>query len=618
MTRVCTIILCSVIASSTIQVYAAHAQIVVNATNDVATAGDGFCTLREAITNANLDSDDTAGDCAAGVGASDIVSFSIVGTITLTTVIFVTDSLVIDGPGADVLAISGNSTARVFDVSSDVLFELKHLTIRDAFTSLQGAAVRAVAIPAALVVDGMTFESNTSSQGGAIYTGGATLVVSNSTFVGNVATGTSGNGGGGAIYSAGETTIVNTTFSGNHSVQNSGGGAISVTPPATSATLDNVTMVYNTAPFAAAGLKASGAVQVTYKNSIIAGNVSSDAADQSQADCHSTDDTLSSEGFNILGKGTGCDLGSDIEVNAVHTVVEALADNGGPVPTHAIAFESPALNAGDTMAGGTAFGGCESINGHPITLDARGEARAQGASNGGSGCDIGAYEAQTDPQGLEARITVFLEGPYVGGGLMSPSSSVPVLQPFSDAMFDGTHLDHGGLERVASTDDPNFVDWVLVTLVGTLGPVATQAGWLMIDGSIFSGEYDYPKFSNVPPAPYNVVVGHRNHLALQSSSNVNFTSGTGIWNFTTSMAQAFSDGGNPMKALGDGSFGMFACDANTDGLVTAPDFNLWNASTTAGETGYRRADCNLDGIVTAPDFNLWNANTTAGAASQVP
>ncbi len=30
------------------------------------------------------------------------------------------------------------------------------------------------------------------------------------------------------------------------------------------------------------------------------------------------------------------------------------------------------------------------------------------------------------------------------------------------------------------------------------------------------------------------------------------------------------------------------------------------------------ADCNMDGSVTAPDFNLWNANTTAGAASQVP
>jgi hypothetical protein len=53
-------------------------------------------------------------------------------------------------------------------------------------------------------------------------------------------------------------------------------------------------------------------------------------------------------------------------------------------------------------------------------------------------------------------------------------------------------------------------------------------------------------------------------------------------------------------------------------MITAPDFNLWNAKTTSGAKGYEQADCNLDGHVTAPDFNLWNANTTAGAASRVP
>ena len=73
-----------------------------------------------------------------------------------------------------------------------------------------------------------------------------------------------------------------------------------------------------------------------------------------------------------------------------------------------------------------------------------------------------------------------------------------------------------------------------------------------------------------------------------------------------------------MKQLRDGRFGMFVCDANVDGQVTAPDFNLWIEKTTSGATGYQQADCDLDGQVTAPDFNLWIANTTAGASSQVP
>ncbi len=57
---------------------AAAATITVNTSLDNATAGDGDCTLREALTNANSDSDTTGGDCAAGSGADEI-HFSIGG-----------------------------------------------------------------------------------------------------------------------------------------------------------------------------------------------------------------------------------------------------------------------------------------------------------------------------------------------------------------------------------------------------------------------------------------------------------------------------------------------------------------------------------------------------------
>jgi len=45
---------------------ATAANILVTSTADTLTASDGACTLREAILNANTDSDTTAGDCAAG------------------------------------------------------------------------------------------------------------------------------------------------------------------------------------------------------------------------------------------------------------------------------------------------------------------------------------------------------------------------------------------------------------------------------------------------------------------------------------------------------------------------------------------------------------------------
>ena len=52
------------------------ANIIVNSTEDSTTAGDHKCTVREAINNANSNSDTTGGDCAAGSGA-DTITFNI-------------------------------------------------------------------------------------------------------------------------------------------------------------------------------------------------------------------------------------------------------------------------------------------------------------------------------------------------------------------------------------------------------------------------------------------------------------------------------------------------------------------------------------------------------------
>src|SRR5512147_61226 len=45
------------------------ASLTVNTTSDLVVAGDGQCSLREAILNANNDLDNTGGDCASGSGA---------------------------------------------------------------------------------------------------------------------------------------------------------------------------------------------------------------------------------------------------------------------------------------------------------------------------------------------------------------------------------------------------------------------------------------------------------------------------------------------------------------------------------------------------------------------
>ncbi|RLC76119.1 MAG: hypothetical protein DRJ03_29230, partial [Chloroflexi bacterium] len=47
--------------------------ITVDTIADNTTGGDGYCTLREAINNANTDSDTTSGDCTAGNGDDSII-----------------------------------------------------------------------------------------------------------------------------------------------------------------------------------------------------------------------------------------------------------------------------------------------------------------------------------------------------------------------------------------------------------------------------------------------------------------------------------------------------------------------------------------------------------------
>ena len=74
------------------------ASITVNSLLNTTNNADGVCTVREAIINANNDAA-TWTNCPAGTGA-DVISFSVVGTVTLTSAlpnITDVDGLTVDG-----------------------------------------------------------------------------------------------------------------------------------------------------------------------------------------------------------------------------------------------------------------------------------------------------------------------------------------------------------------------------------------------------------------------------------------------------------------------------------------------------------------------------------------
>jgi hypothetical protein len=143
-------------------------------------------------------------------------------------------NLDIEGPGANLMTISGNDRNRVFDISEGNTVTIAGLTVAHGRAGDSGGAGLLNA-GSALAVAGDTFSDddvvvNAMSAidgGGAICNrNGATLTVTGSSFIGNEALGSDGGGSafGGAILNEGSSaTVESSTFLANRVVGGNGG-----------------------------------------------------------------------------------------------------------------------------------------------------------------------------------------------------------------------------------------------------------------------------------------------------------------------------------------------------------------------------------------------------------
>src|SRR5208337_4569750 len=138
-----------------------------NTTDPATTSGNGFCTLREAIDNANAKSDTTSGDCAAGTG-TDTINFSVSGTITLvgSGLPAIVNTLTIDGTGQTV-TVSGNGSVQILTVNSSANLTVNDLTITAGGNTTDGGDILN---HGTLTVTNSTISSgNVADDGGGIY-----------------------------------------------------------------------------------------------------------------------------------------------------------------------------------------------------------------------------------------------------------------------------------------------------------------------------------------------------------------------------------------------------------------------------------------------------------------
>ncbi|MDX6443283.1 MAG: hypothetical protein QOH71_357 [Blastocatellia bacterium] len=418
-------------ASAGTQVNACPTTFTVNDNGDAAAAdgvcatGGAGCTLRAAIQEANA---------LPACGTIDINFSGVTGAINLATALpAINHNININGPGANVLTVKRNSAAqfRIFEITPGRTVAISGLTIANGLVSgiypgNSGGGIYndhgSLSLTACVV-------SGNSATGGAILnngqTGTASLTVTDSSIRDNAAT-ESGGGiynlsgtvtvkgsaisnnsavqlGGGILNSVGGLTLINTTISGNKS-QLHGGGIYNYSGggPSTTTAI-NVTITNNRADSNGDTLGDGGGIfieggNVLLRNTIVARNFKGASSNTTAHDVFGTLDSASS--FNLIGDGTGINgVGSLPANNQIGTaaapidpLLGVLQDNGGPTFTHALLYNSPAVEKGDNATTSSPLF---------LTTDQRGSGFARqsdGDRTAGAIVDIGAYERQSTEQ----------------------------------------------------------------------------------------------------------------------------------------------------------------------------------------------------------------------------
>ncbi len=330
-------------------------------------AADNDCTLRGAMTLANRG----AGD--------DTLAFApaVRGTITIegAPLPVISGQFAVEGPGANLLKISGAGQLGLFDIAPTGGLTVSGLTL-----------VRGNRASGSLIFDRGVLTANdcafqdgfASGAGGAIFVNSASATLNRCTLNNNL----SANGGG-AISFVGAAprdvlSLSNCTVTGNSARLT--GGAIAANGGLVR--IESSTIANNSSGFAGA-VSADGSAsssrfsRIEVANSIIARNRMGDVT-LNDADGSALGDFVSG-GHNLVGFGNGAARfnATGDRVGVADARLGALANNGGPTQTLALLPDSPALNAGAS----------------DLTVDQRGAMRPQ---NGVA--DIGAFELRISGQ----------------------------------------------------------------------------------------------------------------------------------------------------------------------------------------------------------------------------
>jgi hypothetical protein len=393
---------------------------------------------------------------AGSANASDTITFSVTGTIILSSALLnLNSNMTIAGPGSSLLTIqrstaAGTPSFAIFTPSAATV-TISGVTITNGRNGIQNGGnltlLRSVVTGnlgtgggisngGTLTIDSSSITNNTSTtNGGGIFNTNA-LTIINSSISGNVAatSGSSGGNGGGIFHLGTSLNIINSTISGNRSGDGIGGGANGGFGGGlyniNTATLTNVTVSGNSTggpndrPGGGGGISNPGTL--TLINCTIANNQTGTGAPGAingygtgggvatggtvtlkntiaanntvagGADGPDLFGTFVSNDYNLIGSTAGATFTGTTTHNVLNQNpnLGPLANNGGLTLTHALLAGSPAIDAADNCVTQTAHCGDPKIP--QLITDQRGVSRLVDGPDADTTAtvDIGAYETQ--------------------------------------------------------------------------------------------------------------------------------------------------------------------------------------------------------------------------------
>jgi predicted outer membrane repeat protein len=342
-------------------------------------------TLREALVLSN---------------ATPLVTDTIVFKAGLTSPITLTlgqldieDDVIIAGPGASKITISGNNSLRIFDVDDNtgsvILVTIKGLKLTNGL-AFGGGAIRntgenltikncviannvasggggggLLMVGGVLTIRSSHFSGNraNTSDGGGLFvdsTDPGGVNITSSTFTTNIATSGGGGGRGGGIFInvgvSDAVSIVKTTISGNSA---SAGGGLRVSGATGAVTIKQCTISGNNAE-GAGGVDVSAAGQILILNSTIAGNTSGTSgggiAILNGTNIIVRNSTISNNSATTDGGGIHVDTSGVLTVQNSTIAFNTAGDQGGGIYNETsvvmqstIVAKNDAVTAGDEL-----------------------------------------------------------------------------------------------------------------------------------------------------------------------------------------------------------------------------------------------------------------------------